>query len=203
MKNKMKIVARISLLLLIAQLALVLCSWILNVAVPSMQVRTLLGSEGVRWFFSNFTSNMLTPLLIWIIIGSMSLGVLNDSRLYNDLKAVKEKQLPYRSRHALILTFVVLIVLITIISLLSFTPHAILLGVTGNLFPGPFGKGIIPVIIFSVILLSVVYGTASGHINSITQIYESLCIGIGYVLPLFPLYILTLLFYNSILFVFF
>lgn len=201
--NKMKLIARTSLLLLVAQFMLILCSWILNVAMPAMHVRTLLSSEGVRWFLSNFTSNMLTPLLIWIIIGSMSLGILNESKLYNDLKDIKEKRLSYRSRHALILTVIGLIILITVISLISFTPHAILLGVTGNLFPGPFSKGIIPVIAFSTILLSILYGVASGRISSITQIYKSLCKGLDYALPLFPVYILTMQFYASILFVFF
>lgn len=203
MKNKIKFAAGVSLALLVAQLLLVLCSWILYIAVPSVNVRTLLGSEGVRRFFGSFTAVMQTPLLIWLILGAMAFGVLRESGLYTALKDTVRKQLPYRKRHALWLTFVTLAVIIVILSLMSFVPHAMLLGPTGSLFPGPFGKGIVTITVFSIMLLSVVYGVSSGAYTCFTDIYAGICRGAEYIIPFLPVYFLAVQLYESVTFVFF
>ena len=49
------------LVLLTAQLALILLSWVLTAAFPELPIRSLLSSEGIRWFFGCFSDNQLSP----------------------------------------------------------------------------------------------------------------------------------------------
>ena len=65
-----------------AQLALILLSWLITAAFPELPIRSLLSSEGVRWFFGSFTANQLTPLLAWFITAAMAVGACVRSRLW-------------------------------------------------------------------------------------------------------------------------
>ena len=56
-----------ALYLLLAETALILLSWILS-ATMMEGVRSLLSSEGVRWFVGSFSDMQATPLLVWFIL---------------------------------------------------------------------------------------------------------------------------------------
>ena len=56
-----------ALVLLLAELVLILLSWILF-AIGEEEVRSLLSSEGIRWFVGGFTTMVSSPLLVWLII---------------------------------------------------------------------------------------------------------------------------------------
>ena len=54
------LLSRLALALVIAELVLVLVSWILSAAAVG-SVRSLLSSEGIRWLFGHFASMLATP----------------------------------------------------------------------------------------------------------------------------------------------
>ena len=85
MRNKL---GYIVLVLLIAQLALILLSWLLTAAFPELPMRSMLSSEGIRWFFGSFVSNQLSPLLVYFIMTVMAAGACIRSRLYTALRAM-------------------------------------------------------------------------------------------------------------------
>ncbi len=61
--------------LVLAQLLLMLVSWIWSAAVPASGVRSMLSSEGIRWFFGHFAEMLATPLLVWILLLAAAYGL--------------------------------------------------------------------------------------------------------------------------------
>lgn len=185
------------------QLALVLLSWILAAAFPELSVRSLLSSEGIRWFLGSFTDNMQTPLLVWLLVGSVAYGALRDSKMLHAIReCLGKERMPYRKRLALSFVIFELIACVAVMFLLAGIPHAILLSVTGNLFPSSFSNSIIPVTAFCLSLFAVTFGTISGTQKTMDDVFGMLVSGISYTLPLWLIYILGTQLYFSLLFVF-
>lgn len=179
-------------------------SWIVSSVSPSLSIRSLISGEGVRWFMGGFTSCLSSPLLVWLLVCSISLGTFVDSGLRDVIRNVYcGKAITYRQRHALVISCVLLILSGIFVLLLAFIPHAVLLGATGRLFPSPFSSGIIPLIAFIVVIVSVSYGISCGKLSDISRVFRSLYVGVKMSAPLWPLYILAMQLYLAIMFVFF
>jgi len=89
-----------------------------------------------------------------------------------------------------------------VILMLTVVPHAVLLSATGQLFPSPFSRALVPILSFGLLLLSTVYGWASGRFTTFSDVIDSMAYGISQVAPLFVLYILLVQFCDSLRFVF-
>jgi len=188
-----------SLVLLLAELVLILLSWILF-AIGEEEVRSLLSSEGIRWFVGGFTTMVSSPLLVWLIILLMAFGAFQKSGLISLTDA--SYQMTYRDKTALRVAIVFLLAYIAVILLLTVIPHAILLSATGALFPSPFSRSIVPLTAFGIALVSIIYGIMSGRLRDIKDILDALSFGISKGAPVFVLYILIIQFVRSMLFVF-
>ena len=188
-----------ALVLLLAELVLVLLSWILS-AIGVEGVRSLLSSEGIRWFVGGFTDMVVSPLLVWLIILLMAFGAYRKSGLTS--LADSSYQMTYRDKTALRVAIVFLLVYVAVILMLTIIPHAILLSATGSLFPSPFSRSIVPLTAFGISLVSIIYGMMSGRLRGFTDILYALSLGISSGAPLFVLYILFIQFISSIRFVF-
>jgi aminobenzoyl-glutamate transport protein len=188
-----------ALVLLLAELVLILLSWILF-AIGEEEVRSLLSSEGIRWFVGGFTTMVSSPLLVWLIILLMAFGAFQKSGLISLTDA--SYQMTYRDKTALRVAIVFLLAYIVVILLLTVIPHAILLSATGALFPSPFSRSIVPLTAFGIALVSIIYGIMSGRLRDIKDILDALSFGISKGAPVFVLYILIIQFVRSMLFVF-
>lgn len=188
-----------ALVLLLAELVLILLSWILF-AIGEEEVRSLLSSEGIRWFVGGFTTMVSSPLLVWLIILLMAFGAFQKSGLISLTDA--SYQMTYRDKIALRVAIVFLLAYIAVILLLTVIPHAILLSATGALFPSPFSRSIVPLTAFGIALVSIIYGIMSGRLRDIKDILDALSFGISKGAPVFVLYILIIQFVRSMLFVF-
>lgn len=192
----LRVCACIAVGLIGAQIALVLASWILTAAMPDTFWRSLLSAEGIRWFLGRFESNMASPLLVWLLLGSMAWGAVSRGGLL----AFKPSE--YRQRVAMWLVVIELGVFVAMILAMTLAPHAILLNVMGGLFPSSFSQCIIPYSCFAVMVMGVSFGVMSGKITSLTQAFELLVTGIKDTAPLWVLYLLGAQFYFSLFFVF-
>lgn len=197
MKNR--VIAILAFILAIAQVLLILMSWVLSAAIPELPIRSLLGSEGIRWFFRTFTDNLQSPLMIWILLASIAWGALKNSGMWNYI--IGERNEVYRQRFAFRVALFELLFFLLIIGILILPSHAILLSVTGYLFPSSFSQSIIPSLCFILCTMSVSYGYLSGSLSSLTDISYSLTIGISHTKFLWLIYILGMEFYSSIRFV--
>ena len=187
------------LVLLMAELLLFILSWLLS-ATRLEGVRSLLSSEGIRWFFGSFTEMVASPLLVWLLLGLIAYGCLKRSGLLNITQS--KFSISYRQRVALRVSLVFLVIYVIMIALLTLTPHAILLSATGSLFPSAFSRSLIPILAFGICLVSLTYGLVSGHLSSLGDILGALSSGIADGAPVIILYLLFIQFYESLRFVF-
>ena len=184
----------IASVLLCAEALLIILSWILSTTMTE-GIRSLLSSEGIRWFFGSFTSVIASPMLVWLLLALIAIGSLQKSGLTT-------WQRNYRDRLALRVATVSLLIYLGLIALLTFPPHAILLSATGNLFPSAFSRSLVPIIAFGICVLSITYGVVSGRLKSLSSVIHSLSYGIEKGAVLLVLYILLIQFYESLRFVF-
>ncbi len=212
MRNKL---GYIVLVLLVAQLALILLSWLVTAAFPELPMRSVLSSEGIRWFFGSFVSNQLSPLLIYFIMAVMAVGACVRSRLYDALRETlsntrsslttssnHQHKVHYREKVGLRIALVEFIVYVIIMILLTAVPHAILLSVTGQLFPSSFSSSFIPSLSLIIIIMSLTYGVASGTIDSVAKMHKVLVGGLEVGSRLVPTYVVGIQLYMSIRYVF-
>jgi aminobenzoyl-glutamate transport protein len=178
----------------VAELLLVILSWLLS-ATRLEGVRSLISSEGIRWFVGEFTYTLASPLLVWLLLALVALGCLQRSGLMSRGRG-------YRDRVALRVSLSFIIIYVVIICLLTLMPHAILLSVTGSLFPSAFSRALVPIICFGVGVLSISFGMVSGRLHTLTDILDALTFGLQQGAPLIILYIMFFQFYASLLFVF-
>lgn len=202
------------LVLVTAQLALILLSWLITAAFPELPIRSLLSSEGVRWFFGSFTANQLTPLLAWFITAVMAVGACVRSRLWaafcTKISGLLHRRdstdgrqgLHYRERIGLRLALAEFMVYVVIMLLLTVVPHAILLSVTGELFPSAFSSSLIPSLSFVLIVMSLSYGVASGTVDSVARMHQVLVGGLEAGARIVPAYVIGVQLYMSLLYVF-
>ena len=212
MRNKL---GYIVLVLLVSQLALILLSWLVTAAFPELPMRSVLSSEGIRWFFGSFVSNQLSPLLIYFIMAVMAVGACVRSRLYDALRETlsntrsslttssdHQHTVHYREKVGLRIALVEFIVYVIIMILLTAIPHAILLSVTGQLFPSSFSSSFIPSLSLIIIIMSLTYGVASGTIDSVAKMHKVLVGGLEVGSRLVPTYVVGIQLYMSIRYVF-
>ncbi len=190
-----RIVSWLFVALIVGEVLLVLVSWLLSATMKG-GVRSLLSSEGVRWFFGSFTDMVASPWLVWLLVVAMAGGCLWRSGLLHRSQSGYRERMAFRTALAFLVLYVGVILMLTIV------PHAVLLSATGQLFPSPFSRALVPILSFGLLLLSTVYGWASGRFTTFSDVIDSMAYGISQVAPLFVLYILLVQFCDSLRFVF-
>lgn len=193
---KSKICAYTMLLLALAQIVLVLLSWLITAAMPEAFPRSMLSPEGIRWFFGSFTENMESPWLVGLLLICIAWGTLQTSGLLHFDRTI------YRHRNALRLVLIELVLFVAVILLLTVVPHAILLNVMGGIEASSFSRSILPFICFAVIVMSLSFGAVSNRLQGIEAMGESLSEGIRMAAPYFVIYILANQLYSSIEYLF-
>ncbi|MCR4852651.1 MAG: AbgT family transporter, partial [Prevotella sp.] len=167
--------------MIIAQVLVVLVSWIVSSSVAGASVRSLLSSEGIRWFFDHFVDHVASPYLVWMVLLSIAWGAYKGSGLSAVLG--RRRSLILRQRYSLMIVLIELIVFVILLSLLTLVSHAVLLSSTGTLFPSPFSRSIVPAIAFIVTVCSLTYGIASKDLSSIEEVMRALTSGFRPVVP--------------------
>lgn len=189
-----------ALAMAIMQVGVIMASWLINAAAPELPVRSLLSQTGIRWFFGQFVTNMQSEYLIWIILSAIAYGCITKSRIVSYVLC--HERHTYRERLGMRLAIVELIVFIGFMIALTLIPHAVLLSVTGHLFPSSFSKSIIPVVCFILGNCSLTYGWISGTLKDISDIYVAMTSGLSSAAWIIPLYIFFMQLYYSVTFVF-
>ncbi|MGN1262898.1 MAG: ABC transporter substrate-binding protein, partial [Prevotella sp.] len=198
MKNNLQ--AYVALALGLLEIILVPASWVLSVLMPDSGVRSMLGSEGVRWFLGRFNDMLCSPVMAWLLLLTIAYGCARESGISAIFK--RRDSLMYRQRIARSFVIWLSFAYVVLIFALAFMPHALLLSASGTLFPSPFSASLVPVVSFGVCLISIVYAIVSGKFRGVTDVYKSLYAGIVTSAPLYLYYILLTQVYYSVKFVF-
>jgi len=160
-----------------------LVSWLLSAAFPDSDIRSLLSSEGLRWFFGHFSHQLATPLLLCLLLLTMAYGVFRRS-------GILSYRATFRERRALTMTLLLAVVAVAVILLLTAVPHAVMLSAMGTLWPSPFSRALLPMLCFIVIALTAFYGIMAGYLNNLSDVYDALLYGIRQGAPLLLFYLL-------------
>ena len=70
----------VGLILLLSEVLLFILSWLLS-ATRMEGVRSLISSEGIRWFFGSWQTLFASPLLVWLLLCLIAWGSLRKSGL--------------------------------------------------------------------------------------------------------------------------
>jgi aminobenzoyl-glutamate transport protein len=190
-----KFLPHIAFTLFVAQLLLMLVSWLLSAAFPDSGIRSLLSGEGMRWFFGHFSHQLATPVLVCLVLVLMAYGTFRHCGLLHYRST-------YRERRALTMTLLLTVVAVMLLVLLAAIPHAVMLSVTGSLWPSPFSRALLPLLSFIVIVLSAFYGIMAGHFANLSNVYDALLDGIRQGAALLLFYLLTIQLYLSVFYIF-
>jgi aminobenzoyl-glutamate transport protein len=189
-----KFLPHIAFTLFVAQLLLMLVSWLLSAAFPDSGIRSLLSGEGMRWFFGHFSHQLATPVLVCLVLVLMAYGTFRHCGLLHYRST-------YRERRALTMTLLLTVVAVMLLVLLAAIPHAVMLSVTGSLWPSPFSRALLPLLSFIVIALSAFYGIMAGHFANLSNVYDALLDGIRQGAALLLFYLLTVQLYLSVCYI--
>lgn len=184
----------VALVLALAQLLLILTSWVWSAAMPLSGVRSMLSSEGIRWFLGHFAELMASPFLIWLLLGAMAYGAVVRCRSLQGNS--------YRSSRARLISVFFLVIYVGVVLLLTVSPHAVLLSASGLLWPSPFSASLVPITVFGILLAAILYGVVAGTFQTLSEIYDSLVYGLSQCAPLLPVYVLFMQLFESFRFVF-
>jgi aminobenzoyl-glutamate transport protein len=188
-----RILPHLAFVLVGLQLLLMLVSWLLSAAFPASQFRSLLTGEGLRWFMGSYARLVATPVLAWLLLGAMAYGCLWRSGLLH-------RPSSYREHRALMISLLLMAAIVVVMLLFTVVPHAVLLSAVGGLWPSPFSDSLIPVVAFSVTLVSAVYGLVVGRFEGVADVYHAVLQGIRLCAPLLLFYVLLIQIYESLRF---
>ena len=187
------------LVTVIAETLLVILSWLLS-AMRVEGVRSLLSSEGIRWFFSSFGDLVASPVLVCLLVLMCALGCLQKSRVTTIFSG--KKSINFRDRLALYVALAFLLIYVVIILLLTLMPHAILLSAMGHLFPSAFSRSLVPITAFGICIFSVAFGLMAGVMRNLSDILQALSFGIAKGAPLLVFYLFAVQLVGCLRFVF-
>ena len=188
-----KLFPYIALALALAQLLLIFTSWVWSAAMPLSGVRSMLSSEGIRWYLGHFAELMASPFLVWLLLGAMAYGAVVRCRSLQGNS--------YRSSRARLISMVFLVIYVGVVLLLTVSPHAVLLSASGLLWPSPFSASLVPITAFSILMAAILYGIVAGTFQTLSEVYDSLVYGLRQCAPLLPIYVLFMQLFESFRFV--
>lgn len=188
-----------SMVTIAIQLLLMLVSWIITSANPDTPMHSLLSSEGIRWLVGHFSDNLTNKAGVWLFLLAVAYGVVKKS-------CIKEvfswrRKWSYRQKFAFRITLFEIALFLFTIVYLTFTPHALLLGVTGTLSAG-FWHGLIPILLSCAIVFAVTYGMFSRSFGNLNDAFDAMCYGVKVFAPVLILYLLLSELFCSFVYVF-
>lgn len=189
-------ISYICLILFVSQIFVVFFSWLLPSLSPSLNVRSLLSEDGMRWYFTHAVDTLLNPFPVWLFLVSLTVGAIRTSGFLDALRHLSE--LSIREKFAFQVVIFEAFLVVTGMALLTLLPHAPLQSVTGSLFPSSFSRSLIPVTCISISFFAISYGLVSGKMHTIPEAYRCLCTGGTIFTPLAILYILGIHLYALI-----
>ena len=192
--------AWLSFITFVMQMLLAVGSWISSAINPNFQIRSMLGSDGLRWLFGTFVANVSSVGLVWILLAGIAIGTFIESRLLYAF--IRYKHTNSYERMALFVCLWESACMIAVIILLAFIPHAILQSALGTLLPSSFSASIVPTTTFCIVIIALTYGYITGTFRSLERIFHAMCDGINLIAPMIIAYISGLELYFTVRWVF-
>ncbi len=164
-------------LLMTALLMVILISWIGSIY--EWQVQSLLSADGIRWMLRNVYPNVYKSPFLPLFILFIGIGVSIESGVFSAIhrrmkRLNHSKPLSPKQRRALLLALLSAICYLLLVGIATFSPLAILLGITGTLSRSPFIEGIVPLTSLLFCIIGVVYGITAGRFQTESDIIHGM-----------------------------
>lgn len=195
----MVLLAYMSMAVMVAEVFLVLGSWIVAAIWPECAIRSLIGNDGVRWLLGSFGDNVSAPAVVWILLSGGMCGMLYRSGLWQAVSHYRNTS-DYE-RMALWIVGWEVVAMFVAVAFIAFVPHAILLSAVGTLFPGMFSHSIALIIICIGCMAAVTYGCIVSRFKSAVSLFMTFCSGLAQTAPLVMFYFAISEFYCSVVWV--
>ena len=195
----MRFLSRISLAFIILNVLVILTSWMISAVMPALGINSLLSYAGIRWFFGCFSDNLSSEILVWLLLLGIGGQVFISSNIINVFKGINP--VGYKQRLAISASLVICGIILLSVFLLVLKPHAMLLSITGALFPSPFSYALIPIVSFSLLSIGATYGLIAEVYTGFHDIFKSMVRGVNHIAPVIVAYIFTAQFYYSVKYV--
>lgn len=202
--NTVQLKSWLCVILVLLQVTVIFGSWVWSAAMPESPVKSLLSNSGIRWLFGTFVANLSSPLLIWIVLLDIAGCMCVRSGLWSSIGILfynRRKSLDAQRRSGLKACLGLFCIEVAVILLLTVVPHAILLSVTGELFPSSFSVSIIPIIAFMGVTLSICYGLFSGTLHNYKDVANCAYGGGKNLKFIIVIYVLAVELYYSVIYV--
>jgi len=181
---------------ILAIVLLVILAWVGNIY--DFDTRSLFTEEGVRWAITSPVRNLARSPLPQICFILMALGLLTQSGMGELLRRPARRstaqkspnRLTLKQRRALQFTAITAILLILFFILLITQQKQILLSPLGTLPGSPLLHAILPIVALFFAVIGIVYGTACGLYNSLSDILSAAAFYFAHI----PTYFITHLF---------
>lgn len=197
--NSATVAIYVSAALCLLFVIVMLYSWIVAAVDTSPEVRSLLGSDGIRWMCGTFVENLLSPMLVWMLMAAMTTGLVRKSCLH---KAVLSyRQLSGFEQRALWVVLFEIVFLTIVVAVLTLSPHAVLLSAIGKLFPSSFSVFVVPLICLALGISALSYGNITGSIASVEDVVDSLSAGLGMLAPWLVVYMVAAELWHSLIWI--
>ncbi len=200
-----KLVYRLTLVGALAQVAMVLLSWLWSAAMPDSPVHSLLSAQGIRWFFGGFVEHLASPVLVWLLLAVLAVGSLRSSGVVSCVVRFfsgKPTALTSLQKFAVRSTLALLLLELAVVAVLTLPPHAILLSVTGRLFPSSFSLALVPIAAFVCVTVSLFFGLLAGTYHTLSDVCRGICSASKALGPLVLFYVVACQLCHSVFYVF-
>ena len=81
-KRYKRVIGFVATMLVLAQGVLAFLSWVITSVFAETNMHSLLSSDGIRWMFGHFISNLTSPVIVWILLLAMAFGAVYKSGLH-------------------------------------------------------------------------------------------------------------------------
>lgn len=152
-------------------------------------LRSLLTADGLRYVLRKSVTSLSAAPATNILMLLFTLGIADRSTLFRTiLNMVQRRQISYKQKASLLLSFAVFIFLLLFLLYGVFGTGHILLSVTGTLRNSPLADGFFVIIMLIIALPSLLYGFATDTFHSIDDCIDALVS----LIRIIPSYLLTL-----------
>lgn len=161
--------------------------------------KNLMSGDGLRWFVSDFMDNIRHSPWDYILMLSISISILKESEIFN----FRNKKIYLKQKKAYFLVGLLIAIIAALIIICYFLPGNVLLNAFGSFKNSPLQHGLFPIIAIIIIILSLVYGYASGRFTGLDEIIRALVVLLMNISAYFVTFIIASQLYAIVLYSFF
>lgn len=187
-----------AVVLIAAEAALCLASWVASALWPELGVRSVFSGEGARWLLGHHAEALAAEPLTWILEWSATWGLVRGSGLAAQLR---RSHRAWRERVAMRTAAATGGLFAAAIVALAIAPGHVMLSVSGDLWPSPLTAAAVPLACLGVSLCSLAFGIVAGRFASAADACKSLLLGIRHGAPLLLLWMLLAQLHYTVCFI--